>query len=63
MYGYGFDLNEIVVLSETEYYEKTVISVRPDQISKIIATHTFANQGSLTVIDGLTRRFKWAKSP
>lgn len=62
-YGYGFDLNEIVVLSETEYYEKTVISVRPDQISKIIATHTYANQGSLTVIDALTRRFKWTKTP
>ena len=29
-YGYGFDVNEILVLSETEYCERTVRSVRPD---------------------------------
>jgi hypothetical protein len=62
MYGYGFDLNEIVALSEKEYYERTVISVRPDQFSKVIATHTYANQGNLTVIDALTRFPKWAKA-
>ena len=62
MYGYGFDLNEIVILSETEYYEKTVRSVRPDQAKRIIATHTYANQEKLTVIDALTRRFKWSKT-
>lgn len=29
-YGYGFDLNEILSLSETGYLEKTVVSVSPD---------------------------------
>ena len=62
MYGYGFDLNEIVILSETEYDEKTVTSVRPDWTDKVIATHTYANRGGLTVIDALTHRSKWAKT-
>src|SRR5215213_6364226 len=57
-YGYGFDVNEIVTLSETEYSERTVMSVRPDRFRKFIATHTYANQGNLTVIDALTRRPK-----
>jgi hypothetical protein len=61
-YGYGFDLNEIVTLSETEYYERTVTSVRPDPKNKIIATHTYANQGDLIVVDALTLQPKWAKS-
>jgi len=58
-YGYGFDLNEIVLLSETEYCERTVSSVRPDSAKGILATHTYAYQENLTVIDALTRRFKW----
>ena len=61
-YGYGFDLNEIVILSETEYLERRVTSVRPDWEKRIFATHTYATQENLTVIDVLTRRFKWAKS-
>lgn len=61
-YGYGFDLNEIIVLSETEYCERTVTSVRPVSGKQIIATHTYANQGNLTVIDVLMRRPKWARS-
>ncbi len=57
-YGYGFDLNEIEVLSETEYCEKKVISIRPNWDRKIEATHTFANCGNLTVIDAFTRTSK-----
>jgi hypothetical protein len=57
-YGYGFDLNEIMVLSETEYREKKVLSVRPDWDKNILATHTFAKQGNLTVIDAFTRSRK-----
>lgn len=50
-YGYGFDLNEVEVLSECEYREKRIISCRPDWDKKILATHTYANFGDLTVID------------
>ena len=41
-YGYGFDLNEIEVLTETEYRERKILSIRPDWDKKIVATHTFA---------------------
>jgi hypothetical protein len=60
-YGYGFDLNEITLLTETEYCERTVTSVRPDPKSDILATHTYARQGNLTVVDALTHRPKWMK--
>jgi hypothetical protein len=57
-YGYGFDLNEIEILSETEYRERRTLSIRPDWDKKIHATHTFAKQGNLTVIDAFTRARK-----
>jgi hypothetical protein len=60
-YGYGFDLNEIVTLSDTEYCERTMVSVRPDQLGKVTATHSYASEGNLTVIDALTRQSIWAK--
>jgi hypothetical protein len=58
-YGYGFDLNEIVVLSETEYCERKTLSVRPNWDKRILATHTFANCGNLTVIDAFTQTLKF----
>lgn len=50
-YGYGFDLNEIVTLSESEYCERPICSVRPDWDKNVLATHTYANHARLTVID------------
>ncbi len=61
MYGYGFDLNEIVTLNETEYYERTASSVRPEKGKSVLAMHTYTHQGNLTVIDALTCQPKWAK--
>ena len=58
-YGYGFDLNEIEILSETEYREKKVLSVRPTWDKKILGTHTFASCGDLTVIDVFTKMPKF----
>jgi hypothetical protein len=55
-YGYGFDLNEILVLSETEYLEKRVTSVRPNWDKRIQGTHTFSRVGDLTIIDAFIRR-------
>ena len=54
-YGYGFDLNEILLLSETEYLEIEWISVRPDWDKKTLATHTFSREGQLTIIDACMR--------
>jgi hypothetical protein len=53
-YGHGVDLNEIEILSETEYCERRILSIRPDWDKKIVATHTFASCGDLTVIDAMT---------
>jgi hypothetical protein len=58
MYGYGFDLNEIELLSETEYRERKTFSVRPNWDKSILATHTYANCGNLTVIDVFRRTLK-----
>jgi hypothetical protein len=55
-YGYGFYLNEVLLLSETEYLEREWISVGPDWDRKIKATHTFTSEGQLTIIDAFTRR-------
>ena len=55
-YGYGFDLNEVLLLSETKYFEKKVVSVRPNWDKKIKGTHTFAREGQLTIIDAFMRR-------
>jgi hypothetical protein len=59
-YGYGFDINEVEILNETDYREKKVRSVRPDWDKRITGCHTFAKEGPLTVIDAFTRR--WAYS-
>jgi hypothetical protein len=57
-YGYGFDLNEILVLSEIDYKEEKVSSVRPwDKM--ILGTHTYGAEGKFKIIDAYTRRPKF----
>jgi len=58
-YGYGFYLNEIVSLSETEYMETKVFSVKPDWDKNILGVHTYSVTGNLTVVDAFTRRMKF----
>jgi hypothetical protein len=55
-YGYGFNINEVLTLSETEYAEKVVASVTPEWNKQVCATHTFAYEGDLTIIDALMKR-------
>jgi len=57
-YGYGFFLNEILRLSESDYLEKTVRSVTPNWNRKILGVHTYTNEGQITFIDAFTRRRK-----
>jgi hypothetical protein len=57
-YGYGFNINEIMCLSETEYLEKMVTIVKPNWDRRLIATHTFTRAEGITIIDGLIRRSK-----
>jgi hypothetical protein len=53
-YGHGIDLNEIVALTETEYRESKVQSIRPGWDESIVATHTYARCGNLTMLDAMT---------
>lgn len=62
MYGYGFDLNEVLLVSETDYLEEEAVSVRPDWDRSVIATHTYAREGHLTVIDAFMRKPRLLKS-
>jgi hypothetical protein len=57
-YGYGFNLNIIEIMTETEYREKKWKHVRPDWDKKLKRTHTFAYQSGVTVIDGLIQRMR-----
>lgn len=63
VYGYGIDLNEVLVLSEDCYAEKAVVAVRPTWDEQAQATHTFSQAGSLTIIDAFTQRSKLAWRP
>jgi len=58
-YGYGFNLNRILVLSETEYREENVVAVRPDWDKKIIATHTFGTEGRFRMVDAYAKKRKF----
>ena len=55
-YGYAVRLQEIKVLSETDYVEDEVTAIFPDWSSEIVATHTINFAGALSVIDVQRRR-------
>jgi len=55
-YGYGFNLNVIETLTEDEYKETPVSSVKPNWEKKIKGTHTFNRAGKLHIIDALLER-------
>ncbi len=59
MYGYGVDFFQVMVLSETDYIEKKIESIQPGWDEKALATHSYSQNGSLTVIDALQKRSKW----
>ena len=62
MYGHGFHINEILQLSETEYCEQRVLSVKPDWSKEVLATHTFGQTGPFTIIDAFTRKPRFGSS-
>jgi hypothetical protein len=57
-YGYGFKLNVIQVLSETDYHEETVAEVKPWK-KNVLGTHTYGTAGKFTIIDVYTRKRKY----
>ncbi|MBL7074387.1 hypothetical protein ISS37_04000 [candidate division KSB1 bacterium] len=58
IFGHGFNLNEIVVLTETDFVEETIASVKPNWDERIKGVHTFTYEKGLTFIDGFMRRQK-----
>ena len=55
-YGYGFNIQEIQCLTETDYIEKTIAAVKPHWDPRLIATHTYTRTEGIQIIDGCTRR-------
>jgi hypothetical protein len=55
-YGSSFGLNEITVLTPTDYEERPVVTVAPDWAPDMLATHTYNQSGSIEVVDGKFRR-------
>ena len=56
-YGYALKFNRIAALSETEYAETPEASFTPAH-SRYLATHTFNQDGEMTVIDAVMRSRK-----
>jgi hypothetical protein len=50
-YGKGFKLNEIVTLTEDEYYEEVLHEVEPVWDKRLKGTHTYNFEQGLTVVD------------
>jgi hypothetical protein len=57
-YGYAVKLNEVTLLTPTEYAETLAADLLPDWDRRVIATHTLAYTPGLTVIDALRPRLK-----
>ena len=57
-YGWGVNINEILLLTETEYLEKKVSDIKPDWDQKIMGIHTFARKGSMTIVDAVRKNRK-----
>jgi hypothetical protein len=51
-YGYACQLNEIEILTRTEYRERPVQRIQPDWAPGLIGTHTVNSNDELEVIDG-----------
>jgi hypothetical protein len=58
-YGYGFHLNEIEILTETDYREKSILHVRPDWEKLFTRTHSFNHSSKATVIDAAIQRSRF----
>jgi hypothetical protein len=58
-YGFGIHLNQILLLSESDYREETVVSITPNWDKKVLATHTYGSEGNLNIVDAHTRRHRF----
>ena len=61
-YGYGIHINHIEVLSETDYRETCISSIKPDWDMTLNATHTINHHSGFSVSDGSKLRFRYFKN-
>ena len=57
-YGYALRINEVEVLSPTDYRERCLQRLEPDWARDLIGVHTISFAGGLTVIDVLRRHWR-----
>jgi hypothetical protein len=55
-YGFGFTLNEVTVLTETDYAERPGPTIEPDWSPGLLGTHTYNRAGDVEVTDGKVLR-------
>jgi hypothetical protein len=55
-YGFGFNIAEVITLTEDEYVERIVVAVEPNWDPEVRSVHTFNCESGLTVIDAQLRR-------
>ena len=55
-YGLRVVLNEITVLTPTEYQERPVGSIEPRGYARLSRTHCYTADGRIEVLDGYVRR-------
>ncbi|MEL7310225.1 MAG: hypothetical protein AAFN07_01830 [Pseudomonadota bacterium] len=60
-YGYGLNFMEITELSEDAYSEVLLEHVPPDNATRAIGIHTYAELGQISYVDELFRRARWNK--
>ena len=58
-YGYGLNLNRILVLNEKDYNEEVVSKIEPGWDRRFWGIHTFNQAGQMVVVDGKSRRFRY----
>ena len=58
-YGYAISINRIVQLDDEGFREEPVSSILPNWDKDLLATHTLAIAGDLTVVDCLIKRSRW----
>jgi hypothetical protein len=58
-YGYGVNLNRILVMNEKDYQEEILCKIKPGWSHQIRGVHTYNRVQNLVVIDAKSRRFRY----
>ena len=58
-YGYAISINRVIQLDDEGFREEPVSSILPNWDKDLLATHTIAIAGDLTVVDCLIKRSRW----